>query len=139
MKFNEAEKRWIGILSVVIPVLAFLFMPTAGLFNYETYQSNQYTTAIRVTGWKFIDCTYVAGVEQPFIRESKSSPWTEALHFRYAEDPYPGSSKPAGHHNFGLWIWTHNKQPYQVKLRVEHDCWGMAKTSNLGPFNVEIR
>ena len=88
-----------------------------------------------VTGTKIRQCTFIA-----------NSPAGYALHkgmiaktgFQYLKDPKPGSSRPIGKNDFGIWLWTDlsDSAPDALEVTVEHRCLWTDIQTRMGPFVV---
>ena len=92
---------------------------------------NTYTAS--VMGEKVQACEYL---DETVGWSLNGSMWRETG-FRYIADQTPGSTRPPGSQNFGLWQWDINGNDSMVRTTVCHDCQGRRICTIVGPFQIQ--
>lgn len=88
----------------------------------------------RITGTKLRNCQPIVNSESGYM-QIDGPPWYE-IRFRFLDDISPGSSKPVGDNDFGLWSWLDNGAATTLVMTISHICDGKLVLSTFGPFEV---
>lgn len=124
---------WLAVESVTWAIDR--FSPVASSLRASQWSYQDGWIQSRVVGKKGRDCQFVKGSEAGLALQDGL--WVE-VPFAFLGDVSPGSSRPIGENDFGVWAWQVPEDTKSLLVTVRHECDGNIVSTSLGPFDVGV-